>query len=165
MDLHTDDLAVDGRTRREQEIENFKEIINEAADLHSEITQEIKDRQAAEATEKSARIAADNTERNERINADNIERSARTSADNIERQERINEDQLLQQKINSLRTDVNDLQKRMKTAEDTINKLYEAVFGIPSVILNEASSVDDDDNDDQPLQEINTERNGFLDAQ
>lgn len=165
MELHTDDLAIDGRTRREQEIENFKKIINEAADLHDEINQEIKDRQAADATERNERINADTTERNERMAADNIERSERINADDIERQERTNKDQLLQQKIISLRTDVDDLQGRMKTAEDTINELYEAVFGIPSVILNEASSVDDDDNDDQPLQEINTERNGFLDAQ
>ena len=26
MELHTDDLAIDGRTRREQEVENFKQV-------------------------------------------------------------------------------------------------------------------------------------------
>lgn len=31
MDLHTDDLAVDGRTRREQQISNFKTLISEDA--------------------------------------------------------------------------------------------------------------------------------------
>lgn len=31
MELHTDDLAIDGRTRREQEVENFKKTIEEDA--------------------------------------------------------------------------------------------------------------------------------------
>lgn len=31
MDLHTDDLAVDGRTRREQQVSNFKTLISEDA--------------------------------------------------------------------------------------------------------------------------------------
>lgn len=102
----------------------------------------------------------------------NDETDARKSADSDERNARINADNRLQSQIDTIiqRLDTNekniaDLQTRMKTAEEQIKQLNETVYGMPSALLNEASSVDDDENDNQPLQEINTERNGILDAQ
>ena len=78
----------------------------------------------------------------------------------------------LQGQINALRTrlstaesNISNLQTRMSTAEEQIKKLEETVYGMPSALLNEASSIDDDENDNQPLQEINTERNGILHAE
>lgn len=128
MELHTDDLAIDGRTRREQEIENFKKIINEVTDLHGEITQEIKDRQAADATERSERMAADS-----------IERSARTS-----------EDTYLQNQINDLRTrlttaesNISQLQSRVSTLEDQVKKLNEIIFGTQYINDTDDIPVDD----------------------
>lgn len=100
------------------------------------------------------------------------EEDARRNADSREIQARQAEDNNLQSQVDALRrrldTDeknIADLQTRMKTAEEQIKQLNETVYGMPSALLNEASSVDDDENDNQPLQEINTERNGILDAQ
>ena len=100
------------------------------------------------------------------------EEDARRNADSREIQARQAEDNNLQSQVDALRrrldTDeknIADLQTRMKTAEEQIKQLNETVYGIPPAILNEASSVDDEENDNQPLQEINTERNGILDAQ
>lgn len=100
------------------------------------------------------------------------EEGARRNADSRESQSRQAEDSKLQSQVDALRgrldtaeKNIGDLQAKQKADEEQIAKIYEAVFGIPSVILNEATSVDDEDNDDQPLEEINTERNGFLDAQ
>lgn len=128
MELHTDDLAINGRTRREQEIENFKKIINEAADLHGEINQEIKDRQAA-----------DTTERSERMTADSIERSARISTDTY-----------LQNQINDLRIrlttaegNIVQLQSRVSTLEDQVKKLNEIIFGTQYINDTDDIPVDD----------------------
>ena len=100
------------------------------------------------------------------------EEDARRNADSREIQARQAEDNNLQSQVDALRrrldTDeknIADLQTRMKTAEEQIKQLNETVYGMPSALLNEASSVDDEENDNQPLQEINTERNGILDAQ
>lgn len=100
------------------------------------------------------------------------EEDARRNADSREIQARQAEDNNLQSQVDALRrrldTDeknIADLQTRMKTAEEQIKQLNETVYDMPSALLNEASSVDDDENDNQPLQEINTERNGILDAQ
>lgn len=100
------------------------------------------------------------------------EEDARRNADSREIQARQAEDSNLQSQVDALRrrldTDeknIADLQTRMKTAEEQIKKLEETVYGMPSALLNEASSIDDDENDNQPLQEINTERNGILHAE
>ncbi|WP_407366653.1 hypothetical protein [Limosilactobacillus vaginalis] len=91
---------------------------------------------------------------------------------NREIQDRQAADVNLQGQINALRTrlstaesNISNLQTRMSTAEEQIKKLEETVYGMPSALLNEASSIDDDENDNQPLQEINTERNGILHAE
>ena len=102
----------------------------------------------------------------------NREIQDRQAADDKEASTRHGEDVNLQSQIDAIiqRLDKNekniaDLQTRMKTAEEQIKQLNETVYGMPSALLNEASSVDDEENDNQPLQEINTERNGILDAQ
>ena len=102
----------------------------------------------------------------------NREIQDRQAADDKEASARHGEDVNLQSQIDAIvqlldknEKNIADLQTRMKTAEEQIKQLNETVYGMPSALLNEASSVDDEENDNQPLQEINTERNGILDAQ
>ena len=140
MELHTDDFPLSlNRKFYDYLIENFKAIEQEESQLRDDL---------------------------------NDETDARKSADSDERDARIESDGRLQSQIDAIiqRLDTNekniaDLQTRMKTAEEQIKQLNETVYGMPSALLNEASSVDDEENDNQPLQEINTERNGILDAQ
>lgn len=140
MELHTDDFPLLlNRDFYKDLIENFKLIEHECSQLESDLSNEI-----------SARINADNNERSERINQD------------ANLQSQINE---LSGRMDQAESNISNLQTRMSTAEEQIKQLNETVYGMPSALLNEASSVDDDENDNQPLQEINTERNGILDAQ
>lgn len=136
---HKSDLIVDGQIIRQQLIENFKAIEQEESQLRDDLNDETDERKSA-----------DSDERNARINADNRLQSQIDA---------------IIQRLDTNEKNIADLQTRMKTAEDHIKKLEETVYGIPPAILNEASSVDDEENDNQPLQEINTERNGILDAQ
>ena len=162
MELHTDDFPLSlNRKFYDYLIENFKSIEQEESQLRDDLNDET-----------DARISADSDERNARINGDINERNSRINADNIEHDARIESDGRLQSQIDAIiqRLDKNenniaDLQTRMKAAEEQIKQLNETVYGMPSALLNEASSVDDEENDNQPLQEINTERNGILDAQ
>lgn len=133
------DFEIDWRTRREQLIKDFKLIAHECSQLRNDLNDET-----------DARKSADSDERNARINADN---RLQSQIDTII------------QRLDTNEKNIADLQTRMKTAEEQIKQLNETVYGMPSALLNEASSVDDDENDNQPLQEINTERNGILDAQ
>ena len=151
MELHTDDFPLSlNRKFYDYLIENFKAIEQEESQLRDDLNDETDER-----------ISADSDERNARINADNIEHDARIEADG-RLQSQID---AIIQRLDKNEKNIADLQTRMKTAEDHIKKLEETVYGIPPAILNEASSVDDEENDNQPLQEINTERNGILDAQ
>lgn len=136
---HKSDLIVDGQIIRQQLIENFKAIEQEESQLRNDLNDET-----------DARKSADSDERNARINADNRLQSQIDA---------------IIQRLDKNEKNIADLQTRMKTAEEQIKQLNETVYGMPSALLNEASSVDDDENDNQPLQEINTERNGILDAQ
>lgn len=151
MELHTDDFPLSlNRKFYDYLIENFKAIEQEESQLRDDLN-----------AETNARISADSDERNSRINADNIEHDARIEADG-RLQSQID---AIIQRLDTNEKNIADLQTRMKTAEEQIKQLNETVYGMPSALLNEASSVDDDENDNQPLQEINTERNGILDAQ
>ena len=146
---HKDDLATNSKLPG-MLTEDFKAIEQEESQLRNDLNDET-----------DARINGDINERNSRINADNIEHDARIEADG-RLQSQID---AIIQRLDTNEKNIADLQTRMKTAEDHIKKLEETVYGIPPAILNEASSVDDEENDNQPLQEINTERNGILDAQ
>lgn len=140
MELHTDDFPLSlNRKFYDYLIENFKLIAQECSQLRDDLNDEA-----------NARINGDINERNSRINADN---RLQSQIDTII------------QRLDTNEKNIADLQTRMKTAEEQIKQLNETVYGMPSALLNEASSVDDDENDNQPLQEINTERNGILDAQ
>lgn len=151
MNLHTDDFPLSlNRAFYDDLIGNFKLIQKDFHQLDENLDQEI-----------SNRISADNREAAAREAADQQEAAARASAD----QHLQSEIDALDQRMTQAEGRLSKLETRITKDEDTINKLYEAVFGIPSAILNEASSVDDDDNDVQPLEEINTERNGILDAE
>ena len=136
---HKSDLIVDGQIIRQQLIENFKAIEQEESQLRDDLNDETDERKSA-----------DSDERNARINADNRLQSQIDA---------------IIQRLDTNEKNIADLQTRMKTAEEQIKQLNETVYGMPSALLNEASSVDDEENDNQPLQEINTERNGILDAQ
>lgn len=140
MELHTDDFPLSlNRKFYDYLIENFKLIAQECSHLRDDLNDETDERKSA-----------DSDERNARINADN---RLQSQIDTII------------QRLDKNEKNIADLQTRMKTAEDHIKKLEETVYGFPPAILNEASSIDDEENDNQPLQEINTERNGILDAQ
>ena len=136
---HKSDLIVDGQIMRQQLIENFKSIEQEESQLRDDLNDETDERKSADSDERNARIDGDG-ELQSQIDA-------------------------IIQRLDKNEKNIADLQTRMETAEDHIKKLEETVYGMPSALLNEASSVDDDENDNQPLQEINTERNGILDAQ
>lgn len=140
MELHTDDLAIDGRTRREQEVENFKKIIEEDARLHSRINQEIEDRKAADAAEKAARIAADDAEEEARTNEDND----------------------LQGQIDGLRTrlttaegTIKDLQARTSSLEEQVKKLNEIIFGTQYINDTDDIPVDDSMTPNPNAEELN----------
>lgn len=140
MELHTDDFPLSlNRKFYDYLIENFKLIAQECSHLRDDLNDET-----------DARISADNTERDARIESDGRLQSQIDA---------------IIQRLDKSEKNIADLQTRMKTAEEQIKQLNETVYGMPSALLNEASSVDDDENDNQPLQEINTERNGILDAQ
>lgn len=140
MELHTDDFPLSlNRKFYDYLIENFKSIEQEESQLRDDLNDETDERKSA-----------DSDERNARINADNRLQSQIDA---------------IIQRLDTNEKNIADLQTRMKTAEEQIKQLNETVYGMPSALLNEASSVDDDENDNQPLQEINTERNGILDAQ
>lgn len=136
---HKSDLIVDGQIIRQQLIENFKAIEQEESQLRDDLNDETDARKSADSDERNARIEADGRLQNQ-IDA-------------------------IVQRLDKNEKNIADLQTRMKTAEEQIKQLNETVYGMPSALLNEASSVDDEENDNQPLQEINTERNGILDAQ
>lgn len=146
---HKDDLATNSKLPG-MLTEDFKAIEQEESQLRDDLNDEA-----------NARINGDINERNSRINADNIEHDARIEADG-RLQSQID---AIVQRLDKNEKNIADLQTRMKTAEEQIKQLNETVYGMPSALLNEASSVDDEENDNQPLQEINTERNGILDAQ
>ena len=151
MELHTDDFPLSlNRKFYDYLIENFKLIAQECSQLRDDLNDET-----------NARINGDINERNSRINADNIEHDARIESDD-RLQSQID---AIIQRLDKNENNIADLQTRMKAAEEQIKQLNETVYGMPSALLNEASSVDDEENDNQPLQEINTERNGILDAQ
>lgn len=133
------DFAIDWRTRREQLIENFKLIAQECSHLRDDLNDETDERKSADSDERNARIESDGRLQSQ-IDA-------------------------IIQRLDTNEKNIADLQTRMKTVEEQIKQLNETVYGMPSALLNEASSVDDEENDNQPLQEINTERNGILDAQ
>lgn len=135
---HKDDLATNSKLPG-MLTEDFKAIEQEESQLRDDLNDETDERKSA-----------DSDERNARINADN---RLQSQIDTII------------QRLDTNEKNIADLQTRMKTAEEQIKQLNETVYGMPSALLNEASSVDDDENDNQPLQEINTERNGILDAQ
>lgn len=140
MELHTDDFPLSlNRKFYDYLIENFKAIEQEESQLRNDLNDET-----------DARKSADSDERNARINADN---RLQSQIDTII------------QRLDTNEKNIADLQTRMSTAEEQIKKLEETVYGMPSALLNEASSIDDDENDNQPLQEINTERNGILHAE
>ena len=140
MELHTDDFPLSlNRKFYDYLIENFKAIEQEESQLRDDLNDET-----------NARISADSDERNARIEADGRLQ---------------NQIDAIIQRLDTNEKNIADLQTRMKTAEEQIKQLNETVYGMPSALLNEASSVDDEENDNQPLQEINTERNGILDAQ
>ena len=136
---HKSDLIVDGQIIRQQLIENFKAIEQEESQLRNDLNDETDERKSADIDEHNARIEADGR--------------LQSQIDTII------------QRLDTNERNIADLQTRMKTAEEQIKQLNETVYGMPSALLNEASSVDDEENDNQPLQEINTERNGILDAQ
>lgn len=146
---HKDDLATNSKLPG-MLTEDFKAIEQEESQLRDDLNDETDERKSADIDERNARIEADSDERNARINADN---RLQSQIDTII------------QRLDTNEKNITDLQTRMKTAEEQIKQLNETVYGMPSALLNEASSVDDDENDNQPLQEINTERNGILDAQ
>lgn len=140
MELHTDDFPLLlNRDFYKDLIENFRLIEHECSQLESDLQDET-----------GARISADDTERDHRI------------AQDTELQTQIND---LNKRMKTAEDNISDLQTRMNTAEDNINQLKETVYGMPSALLNEASSVDDDENDKQSIQEINTERNGIIHAE
>ena len=146
---HKDDLATNSKLPG-MLTEDFKAIEQEESQLRNDLNDETDERKSA-----------DSDERNSRINADNIEHDARIEADGRLQ----NQIDAIVQRLDKNEKNIADLQTRMKTAEEQIKQLNETVYGMPSALLNEASSVDDEENDNQPLQEINTERNGILDAQ
>ena len=135
---HKDDLATNSKLPG-MLTEDFKAIEQEESQLRNDLNDET-----------DARIDGDSDERNARINADNRLQSQIDA---------------IIQRLDTNERNIADLQTRMKTAEEQIKQLNETVYGMPSALLNEASSVDDEENDNQPLQEINTERNGILDAE
>lgn len=117
MELHTDDLAIDGRTRREQEVDNFKKIIEEDARLHSRINQEIADREAADKAEEEAREAADQF-----------------------LQGQISD---LRVRLTTAEGNINNLQARTASLEEQVKKLNEIIFGTQYINDTDDIPVDD----------------------
>lgn len=158
---HKEDLIVDGQIIRQQLIENFKLIEHECSQLESDLSNET-----------SARIEADSDERNARINADNTERDARIESDG-RLQSQID---AIIQRLDKSEKNIADLQTRMETAEEHIEKLDEIIFGTeyindtdelalddsmtpgPDVEVNETNVVDNSQ------AEIDTSRDGYVTA-
>lgn len=114
---HKSDLIVDGQIMRQQLIENFKAIEQEESQLRDDLNDE---------TDK--RKSADSDERNARINADNRLQSQIDA---------------IIQRLDTNEKNIADLQTRMETAEEHIEKLDEIIFGTEYINDTDELALDD----------------------
>lgn len=114
---HKSDLIVDGQIIRQQLIENFKSIEQEESQLRDDLNDETDERKSADIDERNARINGDGNLQNQ-INS-------------------------IIQRLDTNEKSIADLQTRMKTAEEHIEKLDEIIFGTEYINDTDELALDD----------------------